>query len=163
MRFGRISKAVGVAAAAALALSACAGNSGGTTPSSAAAAGKTGGSATVVEVNAFNTFNPNTADGNTDINSKISYATHSGFFYIDNKLNVVRNEKFGKMEKVSDNPLTVKYTINDGVKWSDGTPVTAADLLLQWAAFSGYYNDADADGKKGRPTSPTRATRPAWR
>ena len=149
MRFGRISKAVGVAAAAALALSACAGNSGGSTPSSAAAAAKSGGSATVVEVNAFNTFNPNTADGNTDINSKISYATHSGFFYIDNKLNVVRNEKFGKMEKVSDNPLTVKYTINDGVKWSDGTPVTAADLVLQWAAFSGYYNDADADGKKG--------------
>jgi peptide/nickel transport system substrate-binding protein len=149
MRLGRISKAVGVAAAAAIALSACAGNSGGTTPTTAAAASKQGGSATVVEVNAFNTFNPNTADGNTDINSKISYATHSGFFYIDNKLNVVRNEKFGKMEKVSDDPLTVKYTINDGVKWSDGTPVTAADLVLQWAAFSGYYNDADAEGKTG--------------
>jgi peptide/nickel transport system substrate-binding protein len=149
MRFGRISKAVGVAAAAALALSACAGNSGGSTPSTAAAASKSGGSATVVEVNAFNTFNPNTADGNTDINSKISYATHSGFYYIDNKLNVVRNEKFGKMEKTSDNPLTVKYTINDGVKWSDGTPVTAADLVLQWAAFSGYYNDADAKAKTG--------------
>ena len=149
MRFGRISKAVGVAAAAALALSACAGTSGGTSPSTAAAASKSGGSATVVEVNAFNTFNPNTADGNTDINSKISYATHSGFFYIDNKLNVVRNEKFGKMEKVSDNPLTVKYTINDGVKWSDGTPVTAADLVLQWAAFSGYYDDANAEAKTG--------------
>ena len=102
-----------------------------------------------MEVNAFNTFNPNTADGNTDINSKISYATHSGFFYIDNKLNVVRNEKFGKMEKVSDNPLTVKYTINEGVKWSDGTPSTAADLVLQWAAFSGYYDDADAEAKTG--------------
>ena len=149
MRFGRISKAVGVAAAAALALSACASNSGGTTPTTAAAASKSGGSATVVEVNAFNTFNPNTADGNTDINSKISYATHSGFFHIDNKLNVVRNEKFGKMEKVSDDPLTVKYTINEGVKWSDGTPVTAADLVLQWAAFSGYYNDADAEAKTG--------------
>ena len=149
MRLGRISKAVGVAAAAAIALSACAGNSGGTTPTTAAAASKQGGSATVVEVNAFNTFNPNTADGNTDINSKVSYATHSGFFYIDNKLNVVRNEKFGKMEKVSDDPLTVKYTINEGVKWSDGTPVTAADILLQWAAFSGYYNDADAEAKTG--------------
>ena len=149
MRFGRISKAVGVAAAAALALSACAGNSGGTTPTTAAAASKSGGSATVVEVNAFNTFNPNTADGNTDINSKISYATHSGFLYIDNKLNVVRNEKFGKMEKTSDNPLTVKYTLNEGVKWSDGTPVTAADLVLQWAAFSGYYDDADAEAKTG--------------
>ncbi|MCU1530561.1 MAG: transporter substrate-binding protein [Arthrobacter sp.] len=149
MRLGRISKAVGVAAAAALALSACAGNSGGTSPTTAAAASKSGGSATVVEVNAFNTFNSNTADGNTDINSKVSYATHSGFFYIDNKLNVVRNEKFGKMEKTSDNPLTVKYTINEGVKWSDGTPVTAADLLLQWAAFSGYYDDADAEAKTG--------------
>ncbi|XAS66318.1 ABC transporter family substrate-binding protein [Micrococcaceae bacterium Sec5.7] len=147
MRFGRISKAVGVAAAAALALSACSGNTG-TTPSSGAA-GKEGGSATVVEVNAFNTFNTNTADGNTDINSKISYATHSGFYYIDNKLNIVRNEKFGKMEKTSDDPLTVKYTVNEGVKWSDGTPVTAADLLLQWAAFSGYYNDADAKAKTG--------------
>ncbi|WP_427129993.1 ABC transporter family substrate-binding protein [Pseudarthrobacter sp. S9] len=149
MRLGRISKAVGVAAAAAIALSACAGNSGGTTPTTAAAASKQGGSATVVEVNAFNTFNPNTADGNTDINSKISYATHSGFYYIDNKLNVVHNDKFGKMEKTSDNPLTVKYTINDGVKWSDGTPVTAADLLLQWAAFSGYYDDADPEAKTG--------------
>ncbi|WP_427171803.1 ABC transporter family substrate-binding protein [Arthrobacter sp. 92] len=148
MRSGRISKAIGVAAAAALALSACAGNSGGTTPSSATA-GKQGGTATVVEVNAFNTFNPNTADGNTDINSKISYATHSGFYYIDNKLNVVHNDKFGKMEKTSDNPLTVKYTINEGVKWSDGTPVTAADLLLQWAAFSGYYDDADPAAKTG--------------
>ncbi len=150
MRLGRISKAVGVAAAAALALSACAaGTSGGNAPATSAAASKQGGSATVVEVNAFNTFNPNTADGNTDINSKISYATHSGFYYIDNKLNIVRNEQFGKMEKLSDNPLTVKYTINEGVKWSDGTPVTNADLLLQWAVFSGYYDDADPDAKTG--------------
>ena len=29
------------------------------------------------------------------------------------------------------------------------TPVTAADLLLQWAAFSGYYNDANAEAKTG--------------
>jgi peptide/nickel transport system substrate-binding protein len=148
MRLGRISKAVGVAAAAALALSACAGGNGGSTPTTAAA-GKAGGSATVVEVNAFNTFNPNTPDGNVDVNSKISYATHSGFYYIDNKLNIVHNDKFGKMEKTSDSPLTVKYTINEGVKWSDGTPVTAADLLLQWAAFSGYYDDADPAAKTG--------------
>lgn len=148
MRLGRISKALGVAAVAALALSACAGNSGGTSSSSAAAA-KSGGTATVVEVNAFNTFNPNTADGNTDINSKVAYPTHSSFYYIDNKLNVVHNDKFGKFEKVSDNPLTVKYTINDGVKWSDGAPVDASDMILQWAVASGYYNDADETGKKG--------------
>ncbi|WP_211880770.1 ABC transporter family substrate-binding protein [Pseudarthrobacter albicanus] len=148
MRSGPITKAVGVAVAAVLALSGCAGGSSGSTPTSAPA-GKAGGSATVAEVNAFSTFNPNTAAGNVDVNSKVSYATHSGFFYLDNKLNIVRNDKFGRMEKTSDNPLTVKYTVNEGVKWSDGTPVTAADLLLQWAAFSGYYDDADPVAKTG--------------
>jgi peptide/nickel transport system substrate-binding protein len=142
-------KAVGVATAIALVLGACAGKSDPTAPTVAAEPSVSDGSATVVEVNAFNTFNANTAQGNTDINAKISYATHSGFFYIDNKLNVVRNEKFGRIEKTSDNPLTVRYTVNEGVKWSDGTPVTAADLLLQWAAFSGYYDDADAEAKTG--------------
>jgi peptide/nickel transport system substrate-binding protein len=147
MRFGRISKAVGVAAVAALALSACAGNTG-TTPTSAAA-GKQGGSATVVEVNAFSSFNQGSADGNSDINGNISYITHSGFYYVDNKLNVVHNDKFGKYEKVSDDPLTVKYTVNEGVKWSDGEAIDAGDLLLSWAANSGYYDDADAEAKTG--------------
>ncbi|WP_334172781.1 ABC transporter family substrate-binding protein [Sinomonas sp.] len=151
MRFRRISKVVGVAAAAVLALSACATQGGGTAASSSSSSGaaKQGGSATVVEVNAFNTFNSNTANGNTDINSKISYATHMGFYYVDNKLKVVHNDKFGSYEKTSDNPLTVKYTINDGVKWSDGTPVTAYDVALNWAANSGWFDDASADGKTG--------------
>jgi peptide/nickel transport system substrate-binding protein len=149
MRFGRISKAVGVTAVAAVALSACATQGGGSNTSTASAGAKQGGTVTVVEVNAFNTFNSNTADGNTDINSKISYPTHSGFYYIDNKLNVVHNDKFGKLEKVSDSPLTVKYTINDGVKWSDGTPVTAYDVALQWAAASGWYDDANPKAKTG--------------
>ncbi|GHG47003.1 peptide ABC transporter substrate-binding protein [Sinomonas cellulolyticus] len=150
MRFGRISKAVSFAAAAAIALSACATQGGGGSSSNAASASaKQGGTVTAVEVNAFNTFNSNTADGNTDINSKISYATHMGFYYVDNKLNVVHNDKFGKYEKTSDNPLTVKYTINDGVKWSDGTPVTAYDVALNWAAGSGWYDDENPKAKTG--------------
>ncbi|MCU1574041.1 MAG: transporter substrate-binding protein [Micrococcaceae bacterium] len=156
MRFGRISKAVGVAAVAALALSACASNSSSSgSSSSSAEGGKKGGSATVVEVNGFSSFNSSTATGNSDINGKIAYATHSDFYYIDNNLNIVRNDKFGTYEKVSDDPLTVKYTINDGVKWSDGAPVDANDMILQWAITSGYYNDAktDADGNVTAGTS----------
>ncbi|MDR7082316.1 peptide/nickel transport system substrate-binding protein [Arthrobacter ginsengisoli] len=133
-----------MAAAAALALSACAGNGGGTTPTTAAAGGQQGGSVAVAETNGFSSFNPGTADGNSDVNGHIGYATHSSFIYIDDKLNIVRNEKFGKYEKLSDNPLTVKYTVNEGVKWSDGTQVSAADLLLSWASGSGYYDDAEA-------------------
>lgn len=149
MRFGRISKAVSVAAVAALALSACAGNSGNTGSSSTGSAGKDGGSATVVEVNGFTSFNGDTAQGNVDTNGKIAYATHSGFGYIDDKLNVVKNEKFGKIEKLSDDPLTVKYTVNEGVKWSDGAPVDANDLVLQWASGSAYYDDSNAEAKTG--------------
>jgi peptide/nickel transport system substrate-binding protein len=141
---------VGVALAAALSLGACATQSGPTGGASTGqASAKQGGTINVVEVNAFNSFNPNTATGNAEINSKVSYPTHSGFYYIDNRLNLVRNEKFGKMEKVSDNPLTVKYTVNQGVRWSDDTPVTAHDLFLQWAAFSAYYDDADPARKTG--------------
>lgn len=146
MHLGRFSKSLALAAAMALALGACtvADDEAVTVPAPVPAVieAARGGSATVAEVNALSTFNPNTADGNTDVNAKISYATHSGFFYLDNKLSVVRNEKFGTMEKVSDDPLKVRYAIKEGVKWSDDTPVTAADLLLQWAAFSGYYDDA---------------------
>jgi peptide/nickel transport system substrate-binding protein len=46
--------------------------------------------------------------------------------------------------------LTIKYTINKDVKWSDGVPVSAADLLLAWASGSGQFNTevlaTDKDG-----------------
>ena len=51
-------------------------------------------------------------------------------------------------EKTSDDPLTVKYTVNDDTKWSDGTPVDAADMLLVWAAQSGNLNTITADKVK---------------
>jgi peptide/nickel transport system substrate-binding protein len=147
MRFGRISKAVGVMAIATLALSACAGNTG--SPSSSTGGATEGGTIGVAETNGFSSFNSGTADGNSDVNGHIGYATHSNFLYIDDKLNIVKNEKFGKYEKLSDDPLTVKYTVNEGVKWSDGTQVSAADLLLTWASGSAYYDDANAEKKTG--------------
>ncbi|MFZ3415472.1 ABC transporter family substrate-binding protein [Arthrobacter sp. 3Tela_A] len=141
MRFARISKAVGVAAVAALALSACAANQG-TTDNGSSDSESTGGSVRVVEVNAFSSFNSNTANGNVDINGKIAYATHSGFNYITDELKVEPLEDFGTYEKVSEDPLTVKYTVNEGVNWSDGEPVDADDLMLLWAVNSGHFNDA---------------------
>ena len=128
------------AVAAAMVLSGCSG--GGAAPVIVGEA-KRGGAATVAEVNAFSSFNPYSADGNTDINSKVGHVTHSGFYYLDDKAAVVRNDKFGRFEKVSDEPLKVRYTINEGVKWSDGEPIDAGDLLLSWAAGSGYFDDAD--------------------
>jgi peptide/nickel transport system substrate-binding protein len=147
MPLRRLIQVITGAVAAALVLSGCSG-SGGAAP---VVVGETnrGGSVTVAEVNAFTSFNPFSADGNTDINTKIGHITHSGFYYVDDTVKVVRNEKFGRYEKVSDKPLKVKYTVNEGVKWSDGDAIDAGDLLLSWAAGSGYFDDADADAGTG--------------
>ncbi|NUP58190.1 MAG: ABC transporter family substrate-binding protein, partial [Pseudarthrobacter sp.] len=142
----RLVQLIAAALAAALVLSGC---SGGGAPSVVVGEAKRGGSVTVAEVNAFSSFNPYSADGNTDINSKISAITHSGFFFLDDSSKVVRNDKFGHYEKVSDQPLKVKYTVNEGVKWSDGAPIGAADLLLSWAAGSGYFDDVDPSAGTG--------------
>ena len=142
----RLMQLLTAAVAAVLVLSGC---SGGSAPSVVVGEAKRGGSVTVAEVNAFSSFNPYSANGNTDINTKIGAITHSGFFFLDDSSKVVRNDKFGHYEKVSDQPLKVKYTVNEGVKWSDGAPVDAADLLLSWAAGSGYFDDVDPGTGKG--------------
>ncbi|ALE92833.1 hypothetical protein AOC05_11905 [Arthrobacter alpinus] len=145
MRAGRISKACAVALAAVLALGACTATPPNPDGPTSSATPAVGGNVTVLETNPFSSFNTSSVTGQTDINTKIDYATHSGFNYVESNLKIVKNEQFGKYQKVSDNPLTIKYTINSGVQWSDGAPVTAADLMLQWAAASGYFNDATLD------------------
>ena len=153
MRFGRTSKAVGVAAIAALALSACASTDSGEGNSDPDASGDTGASSggvvSVAEVNPFTSFNSDSATGNVDINGKVSYLTKSGFNYINDQLEVVPREEFGSYEVVSEDPLTVTYTVNEGVAWSDGEPIDGGDLLFSWAVSSGYFDDADAEAETG--------------
>lgn len=146
MRLGRISKVVATAVAAALALAACTGTP---TPNESSS-GQTvtpGGNITVLEAAPFSSFNPSSVTGSTLTNTRISSVTHMGFNTVDAELKVVPNKKFGSYEMVKDKPLTVKYTINDDVRWSDGAPVSADDLFLQWAALSGYFNDATLNDK----------------
>jgi ABC-type transport system substrate-binding protein len=144
MRFGRTSKAVATAALAVLALSACAstdeGGEGNSTDGGSTQAA--GGNVTVAEVNAFSSFNANSATGNVDINSKIWYMTHGDFYWVDKDLKVQRNEGFATYERISQDPLTVKYTMNENAKWSDGTPIDAGDMMLWWAVQSGHFDDA---------------------
>ena len=62
-------------------------------------------------------FNTSTAGGNNVANSLTNYLTASGFSYYDNSPTLVKNTDFGTYEIVVEEPLTVKYTINDGVVW----------------------------------------------
>ncbi len=93
-----------------------------------------GTSVSVAQNSAMTTMNAFTATGYSTYNSNIAYMYQSTFNYYDATPKLVKNTQFGTYEVVSKSPLTIKWTINDGVKWSDGTPVNASDMLLAWAS-----------------------------
>jgi peptide/nickel transport system substrate-binding protein len=93
----------------------------------------------------FYAYNGNTADGNATANNNIIYMMSDSFAYYDDSPALVQNPDFGSYEKLSDEPLTIKYTLAGGAKWSDGTAVSTADLLLSWAANSGAFNNVEPE------------------
>ncbi len=92
-------------------------------------------------------YNARTSRGNAVANNNPLYlmglGNYSGFSYYDQDLNYINNDQFGTCTLDSLDPLTVTYRINEGVTWSDGTPMDAADMLLEWAGGSEVFNDAD--------------------
>ena len=92
-------------------------------------------------------FNSFSSRGNSVANANPSYlmglGNGGGFTYYDADLNLVNNDNFGTCTVESLDPLTVTYRVQEGVTWSDGVQIDAADLVLQWAANSTVYNDAD--------------------
>lgn len=136
MRISRFAAAAATVAAGALVLSGCA------APQSEIVEGS---SLSVAWNQPFYSYNGLTSFGNATANNNITYATLGGFNYYNDVPELVKDTSFGSYELVSEDPLVVKYTIADGVKWSDGTAVDAADLLLQWAALSRALDTKDFD------------------
>ncbi|MGL4339666.1 MAG: ABC transporter family substrate-binding protein [Rhodoglobus sp.] len=93
----------------------------------------------------FYSYNNWSSFGNAVANNNITYSTNSQFNFYDDTPELQKDTSFGSYEKISDDPLVVKFTIADGVKWSDGVAVDAADLLLNWVALSGAENTPDFD------------------
>lgn len=103
-----------------------------------------GTTVTVALDQAMTSYNPNTGFGSaTPSNSSIFAATASSFTSYDETPSLQKDTSFGRATVVSTEPLVVTYTVNDGIRWSDGTPVDAADLLLSWAANSTNLNDPE--------------------
>lgn len=88
-------------------------------------------------------FNSSSASGNNVANAISTYIAGSGFNYYDSTPALQKATEFGTYEKTSDDPLTVKYTVNNGVTWSDGVAVDGADMLLAWVAGYGYFKNDD--------------------
>lgn len=87
------------------------------------------------------TMNAQAAGGS----SEIAALTSTGFNSFDKHLRIVRNTRFGTYRKLSDDPLTVQYTVKPGVRWSDGVQMGAADLLLARAASLSRNNAGAVD------------------
>ncbi|CAN2211601.1 DdpA ABC-type dipeptide transport system, periplasmic component [Candidatus Nanopelagicaceae bacterium] len=134
MKFTRSAKfALAAAASAALAVSLL-------TPANAA----TRSTVVIHDTNSLTSFNSGTPDTNLTINSAVGYLQGIGFNYYDDNKNVVQNKVFGsyKVVKNGATDFRVQYTVNPGRVWSDGTPITAVDLLLSHVLSSNVYSKA---------------------
>ena len=132
MREHRLLVSASVAIAATLLLSGCIGQG----PSVVV-----GSEVNIGSMVSFTSMNPQSQSGRTDTNIAVAAATSARFFNFDETAAVVFDRSFGSVTKLSDDPLVVRYTVADGVRWSDGVAVDGADLLLNWAALSGVLND----------------------
>ena len=103
-------------------------------------------------------FNTNSSRGNAIANSNPSYlmglGNGGGFWYYDGDLNLINNDQFGTCTIESLDPLTITYRINEGVTWSDGTQIDAADLVLVLG------RGQQRTSTTARPSSPPTAPRP---
>jgi len=135
LKIRRVAAIVAVVATGALILSGC------SQPYQSAVVA--GSKISVAYNSGFFHFNDDSGAGNNTANGNVKYMTDSSFGYYDDGPTWVRNTDFGVYEKTSDDPLTVKYTLNDGLVWSDSAAITPADLLLSWAAMSGNVDTGE--------------------
>ncbi|RKN36905.1 ABC transporter family substrate-binding protein [Streptomyces hoynatensis] len=140
-RFGRTSKLVAAMLGGALVLSACSSDDDGDDDESNNSSGGPSGTVTYGMEQPFDSYNNTTAGANTVANGQVLNSVLTGFWQFGNEDGQpVPNEEFGTFEKVSDDPLTVNYTINDAAVWSDGTPIDCDDVMLWWTAMSGAFD-----------------------
>lgn len=99
-------------------------------------------------------LNSSTSGGNTTYNATVGSLTGMGFLYYDNNAKLVMNTKFGSMKivKKAAKDFQIQYTVKKGQTWSDGTPISAVDLLLTHVISSDKYSK---DAGLGDPKTTT--------
>lgn len=79
-------------------------------------------------------LNANTSVTNSVYNSVISSRLNGSFWYYGTDGTIYPDTDYGTYEMVSEDPLTIEYTISDEAVWEDGTPITYDDYLFDWAS-----------------------------
>ncbi len=101
----------------------------------------TGGSVNVSLNEGMTSWNGANAHSNSVYNAYPLNLTQANIQYYDDQLVLNNTDSFVTCKKIDDS--TYSYTVNKAAKWSDGVPVTAADMFLTWAAQSGVFNTGE--------------------
>jgi peptide/nickel transport system substrate-binding protein len=137
----RSAQALALVACSALALTACATSNGGggasSTSASSGSATTSNKTITWAYEQEFASYNQNTGDQHASANAVVDDPVIDGFWVFRPDGSIQPETDFGTYQKTSENPLTVKYTINPKATWSDGVPVDCDDMVLTWMASSG--------------------------
>ena len=107
-----------------------------------------GSTVTVAVSEPTTSLNASTSYGRTGANADVAHLTGSAFAFRDDAQRIQTDPSFGSADIVSRDPFTVRYRLQSGLRWSDGAPIDAVDLLLAWVADSGARNDADFDDSR---------------
>lgn len=107
--------------------------------------------------------NPATAATATAGNLDIASLTRGAFgTLVDDAVEM--DETFGEVTMTDDEQARVRYDLADP-SWSDGVPIDTADLMLAWAATSGYFRtpkEGGSDGEVDFGAVPTGLTKSAY-
>lgn len=95
-----------------------------------------------VESNSLTGLNASVRGQNLLTNSNVSYLTGMGFWWYNDKSEIVPNPVLGSFTITKDTAKDFRseWRLNKGLSWSDGTPITAHDLLLTHAICSNKYS-----------------------
>jgi peptide/nickel transport system substrate-binding protein len=95
-------------------------------------------------------FNYNELDGTLDDNWQVLQALMpQSFLAAADASPSVDKDYFTNIELTSKDPQVVTYDINPKATWSDGTPISAQDMIAQWQALNGTnpaYNISSSNG-----------------
>lgn len=97
----------------------------------------------------FDAYNTGTSGTNATKNQIVMNRVTPGFWRFAADGSIEPETDFGTYEKISDDPLTVKYTFADAAVWSDGEPIDCDDAYLQYIANSGKYAEFDTAATTG--------------
>ncbi len=129
----RIYGVVAAGAAAALVLSACSGGTDNGSGGKSEVGGDTDKPVSfAVSADEFGGYNDQMSDTYTTWNSAVNDRTRVGFGYMDANGQWQHGTELGDYEMISEDPLTIKYTIDEKAVYQGGTPITCEDFYLEW-------------------------------